>query len=178
MLRKFVQNTFKDYEPAGQKMILLGIATVFLWLALDIGLLLLGAAGLFTGRVYPYAIFPAFGVLCIFVGMMQKKKAKSKAREVPHVGGLEEIGLIFLGLEILPALAYLSYLVYTNSIYSLAVIPALVLSAFAIYGYWSRHKNDYNVFSRYSPYLLLIAILSHSGWAYYLTKLAMPGAGA
>lgn len=156
---------FKDYTHQGKMMIELGLFFVFLWAAAYI--LLVVAP--FRINLTSTSPFLAFGVLCVILGLLQRKKSKSAKKS--KIGAMEELGIVFLGIELVSALLVLVFIgikalsstlgiVFVGSIFISAVFSVIVL-----YIYLVKHYGEICILPPYDKAMLVIAIVSHTFWA-------------
>ena len=166
------EELLSEYTHQGKMMIELGLAFVFGWSLLYILL----AVAPFKLPLSPTAPFLAFGVLCVFLGLTQKKAKRNRSRKAEEIGGMEELGLAVLGLEFIAALLIIIFVggyafsKPNGGLFIASLLFSIALSAAAFYVYWLKYSEKVCCFRFYDNLLLLIAILSHTFWTSLLSS--------
>ncbi|NYZ80070.1 hypothetical protein H0N95_02355 [Candidatus Micrarchaeota archaeon] len=162
---------FKHYTHQGRMMVELGLFFVFFWAVVYI-VMALFPIGVKLSSTSP---FLAFGVLCVFIGLLQKKNTKA-VKKASKIGAIEELGLVILGLELISAVLILAfvggYAMTTANGFSFVASGAvsIILSLVVAYIYWCKHSGRACMVQPYDKLLLLIAIVSHSFWTSLLSS--------
>ena len=155
-----------EYSVQGRRMIQLGLFFVFAWAAFY----MIAALTLPTFRLSATIPFLVFGILCAFLGLLQKKKAKKAAKN--RLTGIDEISLSVLALEMLGAAILLFYAIGKGaSSFIVADLFSLVLSLVSFYSYVIFRKGVKNALVRHRKSILLLALMSHLLWSSLISAL-------
>jgi|GEM_PF-3715036 len=159
---------FKEYSATGKDLIEFGVIFVLIWMFIYIGLVL----SPYSGKLWPTLPFLAFGVLCVLLGFALKKKPRKVSEK--YIGGIEELGLVVLFFESLPALILLfAVLAKLPNVFGfkslIALLVPLGLSFFTFIIYWKKAQGSNYKLIKYTKWILFLAILSHLMWVNLLT---------
>ncbi len=164
MCKELFDKIFGKYSEEGRLLIWFGSGIIILWVFVYFFLALLKL----ETRIHPTLPLLVFGALCVFVGMLRKKK-RMKRKYV--IGGIEELGLVILGLEFVAA--FLVMLVFLPKVFItmkgvtfiISLVLAIILSGLTIATYYYQHADEYFFLNKYDKWLLFVSILSHLVWA-------------